>query len=171
MDLLEQVSHWGPISWLLQFKVVLWWIAATSAAVGIGSLLAVPWLVCWIREDYFATKELPPIRQRSQHPVLRWTIRILANIAGVLLIILGLIFGPLPGQGTLLALAGLLLLQFPGKRRLELWLIRRPGLLRMINWVREKRGYNPLQVWSPDSDAPENTDSQAGTREKSHASH
>lgn len=171
MDLYQQFMQWGPVVWLLQYEVVLWWIAATSLAVGIGTIVAAPWLVCMIREDYFATKELPPITARSRHPALRWTLRILANIAGILLIILGLIFGPLPGQGTLLALVGLLFLQFPGKRRLEMWLIRRPGLLKLINWLRAQRRRRPLRVWSPDSPSSDALESKTEHREKSHVTH
>ncbi len=45
-----------------------------------------------------------------------------------------------PGQGLLTLLIGLLLLNFPGKYRLERWLVRRPGVLRTLNWVRRRRG-------------------------------
>lgn len=170
MQILEQISQWGPIAWLLQYETVLWWAAAISGVVGTIVLFTAPWLVCLIREDYFATKELPPIHQRSRHPAMRWTLRILKNVAGVILILLGLTLMPLPGQGMLVALGGLLLLQFPGKRRLEMWIIRRPGLLKLINWMRCRRGHKPLEVWSPDSAEPVSTHIPCDTasREKTH---
>ena len=158
MQFLERISQWEPIAWLLQqlsqYATVLGWTAVVSGVAGTLVLFAAPWLVCLIREDYFATKDLPPIRGRSQHPALRWTLRILKNLAGVFLVLLGLTLMPLPGQGMLVALGGLLLLQFPGKRRLEMWLIRRPGLLTLINWMRCRWGHKPLRVWTPDSPVP-----------------
>ena len=161
MQFLERITQWEPIAWILQqlsqYGTVLGWAAVVSGVAGTLVLFAAPWLVCLIREDYFATKDVPPIRGRSQHPALRWTLRILKNLAGVLLVLLGLTLMPLPGQGMLVALGGLLLLQFPGKRRLEMWIIRRPGLLTLINWMRCRRGYKPLRVWSPNSPVPMTT--------------
>ena len=168
-QLLEHISEWAPIAWLLQYETALWWIAIVSGTVGTLTLFAAPWLVGVIPEDYFATKERPPLRGRSQHPALRWTLRVLKNVAGVILVILGLFLVPLPGQGMLVTLTGLLLLQFPGKRRLEMWVIRRRGLLKLINWLRCRRGRRPLLVWSPDSETPVTTqpDCDPAERERS----
>ena len=52
----------------------------------------------------------------------------------------------LPGQGLLTILIGLALMNFPGKRALELWLIRLPMVLRAVNWIRKRGGREPLQV-------------------------
>jgi hypothetical protein len=43
-----------------------------------------------------------------------------------------------PGQGFLVILIGLTLADFPGKRRMELWLLRQPSLLRAINSLRAR---------------------------------
>ena len=52
----------------------------------------------------------------------------------------------LPGQGILTLLVALMLLDFPGKRRLELWLVRRRGLVRGIDWIRERGGRDALRL-------------------------
>jgi hypothetical protein len=52
----------------------------------------------------------------------------------------------LPGQGLLTMLIGLMLIWFPGKYRLEKWLVHQPGILKGINWFRGKRGNLPLRV-------------------------
>ncbi len=161
-ELINKASTWGPVAWVVEHDHILWWVVIASSVISVATLLAAPWLVCVIPEDYFATKERPKLRGRSRAPVLRWTLRILKNLAGLILVVLGLFMIPLPGQGMLVTLAGLLLLQFPGKRRLEMWLIRRPGLLRLINWLRCQRGRQPLRVWSPEHDHPVTTRTPCG---------
>jgi hypothetical protein len=52
----------------------------------------------------------------------------------------------LPGQGVLTILAGITLLNYPGKRRLELWLVRRPAIHRAIDWIRRRAGRAPLEL-------------------------
>jgi hypothetical protein len=41
-------------------------------------------------------------------------------------------------------LAGLLLMNFPGKYQLERWLVTRPGVLRALNWLRGRQGHAPF---------------------------
>lgn len=150
-------------AWIEAHDIVLWWVMAGSAALSIGTFLSLPWVVSRIPDDYFATKERLPISETSQHPVLRWMFRIGRNLLGVILLLLGIIMSPGPGPGLIVILAGMLLTEFPGKRRLEMWLIRRPGLLRGINWLRERRGRPPLIVWSPER---KRLGGPAGSREK-----
>jgi hypothetical protein len=65
-------------------------------------------------------------------------IRVARNGLGLALIALGVLLSlPLvPGQGVLTILIGLLLVDFPGKRRLELRLVARPRVLETMNRVR-----------------------------------
>ena len=137
------------LEWMAQHDVLLWWVGIGSAAISLGSLLALPLVVARIPDDYFATRERPPIVGRSRHPVWRWLLRIAKNLAGLFLVAFGLLLVPLPGQGLLTALVGLLMMEFPGKRRLELNLVRRRGVLRAINWLRVRRSRPPLTVWTP----------------------
>ena len=41
---------------------------------------------------------------------------------------------------------GVLLMDFPGKRQLEIRLIRIPALHRAIDWIRSKAGSEPLEL-------------------------
>jgi hypothetical protein len=68
------------------------------------------------------------------------------NVLGVILVIVGIILSlpGVPGQGLLTILLGLMLLDLPGKRRLEQRLVRRPSLLRVINGLRVRYGRAPL---------------------------
>jgi hypothetical protein len=51
----------------------------------------------------------------------------------------------MPGQGVLTILAGLLLMDVPGKRRIERRLLARPGVLSRVNWLRARFGRPPLR--------------------------
>ena len=55
----------------------------------------------------------------------------------------------LPGQGVLTILIGLTLLDFPGKRRLEIWIIQRRSIRLGIDRVRKRAGRPSLIL--PDS--------------------
>ena len=56
-------------------------------------------------------------------------------IVGIVLSIPGV-----PGQGLLTILLGVMLLDFPGKRRLELKIVSRPSVLKTVNSLRSKFG-------------------------------
>ena len=74
--------------------------------------------------------------------------RIIQRIAGILLLLLGALLAIPggPGQGLLLVLMGLVLLDLPPLRRLELRLLRVPVIARAVNRTREGAGKPPLQV-------------------------
>jgi hypothetical protein len=54
-----------------------------------------------------------------------------------------------PGQGILTILIGVMLLDFPGKRRLERWLVRRPAVFKGINRIRARFDKPPLVLDEP----------------------
>ena len=51
-----------------------------------------------------------------------------------------------PGQGLLTLFAGLLLLDLPGKRRVELGVLRRPLIHRAVDALRTRFGRPPLRL-------------------------
>jgi hypothetical protein len=79
-----------------------------------------------------------------RHPVIRFLILIIKNIFGMVLLLAGISMLVLPGQGILTIMMGLVLLNFPGKRRFERWLIRKQSILRALNWLRRRAGHAPL---------------------------
>jgi hypothetical protein len=68
------------------------------------------------------------------------------NIVGAVVVILGVLLSlpGVPGPGLLTIFVGFLLLDFPGKRRLEVWLLNRPKVLGPINRLRQRYGKPPL---------------------------
>ena len=121
-----------------------------SAAAFVGGLLALPWLAARVPEDYFlGERPPPPVSRRTgrpRRPAAVFALRVLRNLAGVGLIAAGAAMLVLPGQGVLTILAGLLLTDLPGKRRLEKAIVRRRLALRALNALRRRRGAPPLRV-------------------------
>lgn len=70
------------------------------------------------------------------------------NIAGVLLVALGIVLSlpGVPGQGLLTVLLGIMLLDFPGRHRLEQKLLSKPSIVNTINRLRERFDKPPLQL-------------------------
>ena len=70
------------------------------------------------------------------------------NIAGVLLVALGIVLSlpGVPGQGLLTVLLGIMLLDFPGRHRLEQKLLSKPSIVNTINRLRDRFGKPPLQL-------------------------
>ena len=82
----------------------------------------------------------------ERHRALRWSGIIAKNVLGAILVVLGAIMSlpGVPGQGVLTILLGVMLLDFPGKRRLELKLVGRPKVRRAIDRIRARFGRPPL---------------------------
>ena len=113
-----------------------------SGSLGIVSLILVK-----IPADYF----------RNNHHSKFWagrppTVRIVAlvgkNILGLLLIVVGIILSlpGVPGQGLLTILLGVMLVDFPGKHRLEQKLLHRPAIKNSINRLRARFDKPPLEL-------------------------
>ncbi|HEX3178223.1 MAG TPA: hypothetical protein VHZ49_16215 [Methylomirabilota bacterium] len=77
-----------------------------------------------------------------------WTLRIVRNLVGVLVVAIGVLLSVpgVPGQGLLTILAGATLIDFPGRHRLVRFLIGRPAALRALNRLRARFGRPPLTL-------------------------
>ena len=51
-----------------------------------------------------------------------------------------------PGQGLLTILLGIMLLDFPGRRKLEVKILSRPQVFKAINKLRHRFGKPPLKL-------------------------
>ena len=122
------------------------WMVIGSVVTFVGSIIALPFLVAFIPQNYFAQPTPPPSRWKVRHPALRWSILIIRNLIGFTLIVLGIVLIPLPGQGILIALVGIGFANFPGKRAVELWIVQRPRFKKALQWIRHKSGREPLVI-------------------------
>jgi len=133
------------IDWIHSHANLMWWLVAISALTFVTSVIAVPWMLVRIPARYFmSTKHEHPWADR--HPLIRHSFVIGKNLLGIVFVVLGLAMLILPGQGILTILAGLVLLDFPGKHRVLLWTISRPAVLKSVNWIRGRAHHEPLVV-------------------------
>lgn len=141
------------MEWTIDWQQVLLWASVGSVLAFIAALIGVPWVITRLPHDYFSREERSTWRESNGEPVFAVFLGLLKNLLGAVLVLLGLIMLVTPGQGLLTLLAGLLLMNFPGKFQLERWLVMRPGVMRALNWLRRRSGKLPF-------DAP--ADSAAG---------
>ncbi|MFQ5844997.1 MAG: PGPGW domain-containing protein [Planctomycetota bacterium] len=135
--------------WLRAQPLLLWWMGAVSVALFAAGLVGVPLLVARIPADYFVRIRPPPDSWADRHPLLRFGAGLGRNLLAALLVLAGVTMLVLPGQGVLTILMGLGLAGFPGKRKLELWIVRRRAVLRAIRWIRARAKRPPLQIPDP----------------------
>ena len=131
---------------VLDWEQLLLWSTVGSVAAFISALVAVPWVVTRLPHDYFSRARRSAWRELDGEPVFALVLGLLKNLLGGVLVLLGLVMLVTPGQGLLTLLAGLLLMNFPGKYQLERWLVLRPGVLRTLNWLRGRQGQVPFDA-------------------------
>ena len=137
-EMLEQTAVIGRHPFLA--TLLLSAMLLTSFAISMTVLVR-------LAPDYFAAARAQSF-QNAGHGILFWAGIVLKNLLGAMLVLLGVVLSlpGMPGQGLLTVLAGALLLDFPGKRRLLLKILSRPFLLRSINQLRTKFSRPPLVV-------------------------
>jgi len=113
------------------------------ALVSLGSLVisAGATLLVLVRlpADYFS-------QERRERPRVGLLVFVAKNIAGWILIAVGIVLSipGVPGQGLLTILLGVMLADFPGKYRLERWIVRRGPVWRGANAARARFGRPPF---------------------------
>ena len=130
--------------WAGASPAALGWLFGLSLLLFAGSLVLIPVLVARMRADYFVAPDPDEHSWFGRHPVARGATRVAKNTLGAVLLVAGIAMMVLPGQGIITVLVALSLLKFPGKRGLELLLIRQAMVSQAINWIREKAGRPPL---------------------------
>jgi hypothetical protein len=130
----------------LTWSTVLWGLVLYLGTF-LGSTIVVAWLVIRLPATYFCDA-YPRDLWGDRHPGLRWAGVLLKNLLGILLVVLGgfMAVPVIPGPGILLLVLGVMLLDFPGKRRLEQWLVHRVTVLNAMNRLRQRYGKPPLVV-------------------------
>lgn len=127
-------------------QVYAQWFIAVSIISFVLSLLLLPVMITKIPVDYFSHHARHRLIKDSRHPLIRALVVSAKNLLGAVLLVAGIIMLFIPGQGLLTLFAGLMVMNYPGKFRLESWLIRRPHVLPAINWLRRKYKRPPLRL-------------------------
>jgi len=116
------------------------------ALVTAVSFAAVAIVIVRLPEDYFTRQN--PDAQAARTSMLG---RIARNLLGILLIGVGVVLAVpgVPGQGVLTILLGVMLLDFPGRRKVEHWIVTRHGVIAAMNRLRRRFGKPPLREPTP----------------------
>jgi hypothetical protein len=130
------------LDWAKSNQALVWWIVAVSLGVLLFTPVAVGWAIVQLPADYFAREKRRPLSTWEDLPELRLLFLIAKNLLGFVLIVAGIAMLILPGQGLLTVFVGVVLVDFPGKFRLERWLATRPPVWRSLNWLR-RRAHRP----------------------------
>lgn len=131
--------------WIADHQTLVWWLFIGTLAVLLISPLAAAVLVARLPSDYFARLERRRSKWGQQNPALRAVVVVAKNVLGVILVSAGLIMLMTPGQGLLTVLMGVLLIDFPGRRRVERWIVTRRAVWRSMNWLRRRAGREEFQ--------------------------
>lgn len=126
----------GLITWHSVLLSALLFLVTFTASLAIVSFIMVK-----IPPDYFHEGR-PRDLWGNRHPIVRFLGILGKNVLGLLLVVLGVLMSipGVPGQGILTILLGIMLLDFPGKRKLEHQLVSRPQVLKTINKLRHRFG-------------------------------
>ena len=132
-------------TWIRGHATLLWWLGALSIVMFVGTLVVLPLMVARLPADYFTRDQYPT----GGHAPAR-TPRLLGlvgkNLLGLVLIVAGVAMLVLPGQGILMILIGLMLMDVPGKHALERRLVQQPSVWQAMNWIRAKAHQPALEM-------------------------
>ncbi len=140
MEWIKPLLDWGESN-----QTLLWWLFAASLGLVLLTPIGVAWAVIRLPADYFTEHRRRPLDSWDDHRVLRYVLLVVKNLLGVVLLFAGLVMLLTPGQGLLTLAVGLILVDFPGKFRLERWLATRRTVWRSLNWLRRRAGRETLQ--------------------------
>ncbi len=126
------------------FQTIVEWLALTSLATFLLSLLLIPLIISNLSVHCF----LNIGRKTGKNNFIAWRLALLLlrNIGGIILLLAGIAMLFLPGQGILTILISLLLLSFPGKQKTLNYIIHKPAVQRSFDWIRKKSGTHPF-IW------------------------
>ena len=101
-----------------RYEDMFWLMAIISVVTLVLSIVLVPILIVLLPADFYAERNNHR-RLFEDRPLLRALFLLFKNVLGAVLFVAGTVMFFLPGQGLITMLAGLALLNFPGKRKLR----------------------------------------------------
>ena len=131
---------YSGLTWQRALLGVVLFLITFTGSLGLVSLILIK-----LPADYFCSHYDRQIWS-GRAPALRITAAVGKNILGIMLIMLGIIMSlpGVPGQGLLTVLLGIMLVDFPGKDRLERKLLHRPAVRNAIDKLRARFNKPPL---------------------------
>ncbi len=132
MGFISTLGIYGSLlfEWVKAHRLFLGIISVTSLVASLISCVAV---IAYLPSDYFIIKKQ---MIRIKRPILRVCFIFLKNLIAMIFIIVGIIQIPLPGQGVLTILIGIIISDIPGKRLWERRIIQIPAVFKAANLIR-----------------------------------
>lgn len=115
-------------------------LGAASIAMFVGTLVAVPIVICRLPRDIYVRRRTPSVRP----PGVATALSLVRNVLGIAIVAAGVLMLVLPGQGLLTIVIGIALLDFPGKQGLERRLIGHRRVIDAMNALRARFDRPPL---------------------------
>ncbi len=128
------------MSWLQEYQLLISLLAGVSLILLALTLLATPWLVAQLPADYLLADQT----ETASRSMSRWIVLTIRCIAGMLLMLLGIVMMVTPGPGLIVLLLGISIARFPGKQRLLVFLATRPSVFQSLNWMRKRYDKPPF---------------------------
>lgn len=136
----------SAMDWIGDHEVLVGSLVTLSVLTFVATLIAVPWILVRLPPDYFHRDRDRRMALPALHPAARGALLIGKNLLGGLFFLIGISMLVLPGQGLLTMLIGLLLLDFPGKYRVERFVVTRKPVWKSINWLRKRARRPALRI-------------------------
>lgn len=136
------------MEWLSQF-----WDSLTWGRIAFGTILLVLSAIISYSIIVLVVVKLPANYFSSDYSLgfikgkplwIRWGAIILKNLIGAFLIGIGVLMILGPGPGLLTILLGLIMIDIPGKRPLEVSIIKHPAVFSAVNNLRSRYKKTPL---------------------------
>jgi hypothetical protein len=154
MDLIDRIR--AAVVGFLERSLAWIGIDGSSALAGIvvfvvtfvGSIALTGALLVRLPSDFLTNSAPPPFDPR--HPKA-YFFRVLRHLAGVVLILIGLVLSipGVPGQGILTIIAGLFISELPGTRPLLRRILSAPRIFAAVNRLRARYKHPPLEAREP----------------------
>ena len=113
---------------ILNYQGILIYVSLLSIFLFIISIIVTPIIICKIPHNYF-------IKEKKRISIFK---KIIKNIFGIFFLIIGFVFLFTPGQGILTILIGIIFLDFPNKKNLQMKFIKKYKIIKPLNYIRRK---------------------------------
>lgn len=142
IDWLTQTIHGWGLTWGQVLFGVLFSVVTFVLSIAVVTLVLVK-----LPANYFHSSHAREFLV-ERHPVLRALGIFVKNLLGLVLVGFGVVMSlpGVPGQGVLTILLGIMLLDFPGKRSLEAYIVGRPRVRVAVNALRARFDKPPLML-------------------------
>ena len=133
------------MEYLKEYHFVVGWLGLLSVVTFIGSIISIPWIISRLPANYFVRHRQLVDERHKLHPLMARFVFGMRNGFGFIFLLAGIAMLVLPGQGIITILIGISLMDFPKKHTVVDYLVRRPQVINLLNWIRKKERKPPFE--------------------------